>query len=165
MKKMEQLAGAIVLAGLALVALLAAPGSPARAQTQPTDDDVNRVAHQLYCPVCESIPLDVCSTKACADWRELIREKLAQGQSDQQIIDYFVATYGDRVLATPPQHGFNWLIYVVPPIVLLGGALLAWRVLGGLVRPASPVEAPAAAPEPEDEYVARLEREVREAEK
>ncbi len=158
---------ALAIVALGLLALgLQAPGTAQAQGPKPvTDNDVVRVAHQLYCPVCESIPLDVCTTAACADWRALIRQKLEAGESDQQIIDYFVATYGDRVLATPPQHGFNWLIYVVPPIVLLGGALLAWRVLGGLVRPASPVEAPAAAPEPEDEYVARLEREVREAEK
>jgi cytochrome c-type biogenesis protein CcmH len=132
----------------------------------PTDDDVNRVARQLYCPVCESTPLDVCPTKACADWRALIRQKLAAGESDQQIIQYFVDTYGDRVLVQPPATGFNWLIYIVPPLVLLGGALLAWRLLGGLVR-ASP---PAQRGETEggglpDEYAARLEREVQEAER
>ncbi len=158
---MQKFAAAGLLVALIAVSLLALPGTPARAQSQPTDDDVNRVAHQLYCPVCESIPLDTCSTKACADWRDLIRQKLAQGQSDQQIIDYFVATYGDRVLVQPPAHGFNWLIYIVPPVVLLGGALLAWRVLGGLVRTPKPVPA---AVEPQDKYAAELEREVREAE-
>jgi cytochrome c-type biogenesis protein CcmH len=140
------------------------PARPARAQGgAPTDDDVNRVARQLYCPVCESTPLDVCPTKACADWRALIREKLAAGESDQQIIQYFVDTYGDRVLVQPPATGFNWLIYIVPPLVLLGGALAAWRLLGGLVR--APAAAEAAAGAPQDEYAARLEREVREAER
>lgn len=144
--------------GLAVLGLLAP--SPAAAQDGPSDDEVNRVARQLYCPVCESTPLDVCPTKACADWRALIRQKLAAGESDQQIIDYFVNEYGDRVLVQPPQRGFNWLVYIVPPIVLIGGALLAWRILGGLVR-AAPAPAPAG-PAPTDEYVARLERAVRE---
>ena len=39
-----------------------------------TDDQVNAVAKQLYCPVCENIPLDVCPTQACAEWRELMRD-------------------------------------------------------------------------------------------
>jgi cytochrome c-type biogenesis protein CcmH/NrfF len=47
--------------------------------TGPTDDEVNAIAKQLYCPVCENIPLDVCPTQACAQWRDLIREKLARG--------------------------------------------------------------------------------------
>ena len=36
----------------------------------PSDDEVNAIAEQLYCPVCENVPLDVCGTQACADWRE-----------------------------------------------------------------------------------------------
>ena len=67
----------------------------------PSDDEVNRIASQLYCPVCESTPLDVCPTQACAQWREVIREKLAQGWTDEQIKTYFVDLYGERVLATP----------------------------------------------------------------
>jgi len=46
---------------------------------QPSDNAVNAIAKQLYCPVCENVPLDVCPTQACAQWRELIREKLSQG--------------------------------------------------------------------------------------
>lgn len=146
--------------------LLLAWSAPARVEAQGpqpvTDDDVNRVAHQLYCPLCENIPLDVCSTKACQDWRALIRQKLEAGESDQAVIDYFVATYGDRVLVQPPARGFNWLIYIVPPIVLAGGLVLAWRMLGGLVRPAAPAAKTQASSVPQDEYAARLEREVRE---
>ena len=44
-------------------------------QGEITDDEVNAVAKDVYCPVCESTPLDVCPTAACADWRELIRVK------------------------------------------------------------------------------------------
>ena len=59
---------------------VAQPAPRAFAQSPtPSDDDVNRIAHQLYCPVCENVPLDVCGTQACAQWRELIREKLGQG--------------------------------------------------------------------------------------
>ena len=60
------------------------------AQTpMPSDDDVNAVARQLFCPVCENTPLDVCATQACAQWRELIRTKLAQGWTADQIKEYF----------------------------------------------------------------------------
>ena len=63
-----------------------------------SDDQVNAIAKQMFCPVCENTPLDVCPTQACAQWRELIRQKLAAGWSDQEIKDYFVEQYGARVL-------------------------------------------------------------------
>ena len=56
----------------------------------PSDDQVNAIAKQLYCPVCENIPLDVCPTQACEEWRALIKELLAEGKSEQEIKDYFV---------------------------------------------------------------------------
>ena len=48
-------------------------------QPTPSDDEVNAIARQLYCPVCENTPLDVCPTQACAQWRDLIRQMLAEG--------------------------------------------------------------------------------------
>src|SRR5512139_4248085 len=68
----------------------------------PTDDEVNRIAKELFCPVCESTPLDVCPTEACRQWRELIREMLADGKSEAEIKQYFVEHFGARVLNEPP---------------------------------------------------------------
>ncbi len=65
-------------------------GAVSAQQPTPSDDQVNRIAKQLYCPVCENIPLDVCPTTACTSQHELIREKLADGWTEQQIKDYFV---------------------------------------------------------------------------
>jgi cytochrome c-type biogenesis protein CcmH len=122
-----------------------------------TDNDINRVARQLYCPVCENIPLDVCPTQACAQWRATIGEKLTAGWTDQQILDYFVAQYGERVLARPSTHGLNVLVWVIPPLLVLGGAVVLWRVL----RQMRPAPAPSAAAPPADEYADRLEQELR----
>jgi cytochrome c-type biogenesis protein CcmH len=87
------------------------------------DDEVNKVASQLYCPICENIPLDVCPTQACADWRELIRGFLAEGKTEAEIKDYFSTQYGWNVLAVPPRAGLNWLIYVLPPAIILAGVV------------------------------------------
>jgi cytochrome c-type biogenesis protein CcmH len=126
------------------------------------DDDVNAIAKQLYCPVCENIPLDVCGTQACAQWRELIREKLAQGWDEEQIKEYFVLQYGDRVLAEPPRRGLNWLVYIVPPVVFLAGVYILYRGIQSW-RQASVVDPPGEEPEIEmmDDYVARMEEELR----
>ncbi len=94
-------------------------------QPTPSDDQVNALAKDMYCPVCENTPLDVCPTQACAQWRELIRQKLEQGWSKQQIKDYFVAQYGDHVLAEPPAiRNF----YVIPLVFLLAAILVVYRI-------------------------------------
>jgi cytochrome c-type biogenesis protein CcmH len=92
----------------------------------PTDDQVNAIAKELYCPVCENIPLDVCPTQACAQWRALIKEKLIAGWSKDEIKQYFVDQYGDRVLAQPPARGLNWLVYILPPVVFVGGIVVVY---------------------------------------
>src|SRR5512143_240129 len=93
----------LVLAGLRTITVSAQGPTP-------TDDDVNRVAKQLYCPVCESTPLDVCPTEACRQWRDLIRTMLAEGKSDAEIKRYFVDHYGPQVLNEPPNRWASYLI-------------------------------------------------------
>jgi cytochrome c-type biogenesis protein CcmH len=177
---------ALLVAGLAALVLIvsttqAAPprqaGGPAVPATaggtgSATPNDVNRVAKQLYCPVCPNTPLNVCQTQACSDWRELIRQKLAAGASDQEIVDYFVAQYGERVLAAPPPQGFNLLIWIIPVAALAAGLaalaviLRSWssrRQRAGVVAAGTERHAPGpgmpTAELPAD-YVARIEREL-----
>ena len=128
-----------------------------------TDDQVNAVASQLYCPVCENTPLDVCPTQACAQWRELIRLKLSEGWNEQQIKDYFAEQYGIRVLASPPATGLNMLLYALPYLAIVVGLVVLYRVYKALVRPAAKAEAPAGAEaQPiSDEYIQRIEAELR----
>ncbi len=152
----------VLLTGLAVaflaVDLIQAQDLPPQA---PTDDEVNAIAKQLYCPVCENIPLDVCPTQACAQWRDLIREKLAEGWTEDEIKTYFVAQYGDRVLATPPASGLNWLVYVIPPLAIVGGIYILYRALRTWQQPQADeaVEVQIEADQ-EDEYVARIEEEL-----
>jgi cytochrome c-type biogenesis protein CcmH len=132
----------------------------------PTDDQVNQIAHQLYCPVCENTPLDVCPTEACRQWRDLIRQQLSQGWTEDQIKQYFVEQYGARVLAEPPAAGLNWLVYVLPPIIILAGAVILLRAMQSWTKLAHKpgVESPPGTPQPDassDEYVARLEEELK----
>lgn len=94
-----------------------------------TDDEVNDVAEDLFCPVCENTPLDVCATQACADWRELIREKLGEGQTQDEIFDYFARQYGDSVLANPPPRGFNLILWTIPVVAILIGGFLLMRYM------------------------------------
>ncbi len=155
----------LLVAVLAAWVLIAPRVNAQQPVPTPSDDDVNRVAKQMYCPVCENIPLDVCPTQACQEWRDLIRTKLSDGWSDQQIKDYFAVQYGDRVLAEPPRRGLNWLVYVLPPVVLVFGAGLLFMVLRRMRRAPDtmatpPGDNPAAAAS-QDEYLKRVEEELK----
>ena len=153
-----RLAGfALLTAGLALIIF-----TPALAQEPtPSDDEVNAIAKQLYCPVCENTPLDVCPTEACRQWRELIRQQLAEGRSEAEIREYFVENYGARVLAEPPRSGMNWLVYLIPPSLILLGAWILVRSLQAWSRTAERAPAPDQAAPGHDEYVVRLEEELK----
>jgi cytochrome c-type biogenesis protein CcmH len=99
-----------------------------------TDDQVNEVAKDLFCPVCESTPLDVCPTQACADWRELIRTQLAEGKTKEEVQAYFARQYGDGVLADPPKRGFNLVLWVLPVLGVVIGGVLFFRYVRQLRR-------------------------------
>jgi len=145
---------ALTLAGLSVGAAWAQGGTV-------TDDQVNAVARRLNCPVCENVPLDVCELQACVQWRDLIRQKLAAGETPEQIIDYFRAAYGDRVLQEPPRAGFTWLVWILPFVGLIAGVtILAVMLRRMTVRSATAAE-DTALPTVPDDYRERLERELR----
>lgn len=134
---------------------------PALAQEPtPTDDEVNRIAKQLYCPVCESTPLDVCPTEACRQWRDVIRNMLSEGRSEAEIKQHFVKQYGVRVLNEPPNRLVS---YFVPGVAILLGAFMllrgfqAWKKPTGKESVATRKEAQPA----QDQYIARVEEELR----
>jgi len=150
------------------ILVFAGIASAQQPQATPSDDQVNAIAKQLYCPVCENTPLDVCPTTACARWRDLIRQQLAAGKTEQEIKDFFVAQYGARVLGTPPPRGINLLVYLVPVVAVVAGAYILFRVYRSWKRPIPLPQSPPTdvAPPPaqaatEDEYIHRLEEEVR----
>ncbi len=155
----------IVSSLLALLVLLSSPTLAAAQDGDVTDDDVNAIAKQLYCPVCENIPLDACGTAACEQWRGIIRDQLEEGKSEEEIKAYFVAQYGDRVLAEPPRQGFNWLFYVVPWLVLLAGGWLlysgfrTWKATGVDTRKVT--KKSTKVKEADDPYISRIEEELK----
>ncbi len=128
---------------------------------EPTDDEVNKIAKQLYCPVCESTPLDVCPTEACRQWRELIRTQLTEGKSEDEIKQYFVTQYGARVLSEPPNR---WASYLVPVVAFLLGAFMLFRGFKMWLKPvgtesASPKKE--AQPVSQDDYIQKMEEELK----
>lgn len=144
--------------------MLASPGSVLAVEPTPSDDEVNSIARQLYCPVCENTPLDVCDSDACRQWRDLIRQMLAEGKTNSEIQEYFKENYGIRVLSQPPAEGFSWLAYIVPIALFLTGVILfvrtfaRWRKHAGALSP-EPYSQDADPP-PDEKYRAMFEEEI-----
>jgi len=93
-------------------------------------DEVNDVAARMYCPICEMEPLHTCRAQTCIDWREVIRERLAVGETEDEIIDYFVAEYGERVVGIPEDEGLRLFSFAGPLvgfIIALGVAFFTFQ--------------------------------------
>lgn len=82
-----------------------------------TADEVNAIAKNLYCPVCENIPLDACGTAACEDWRYEIELMLGQGLDEEAIRQDFINRFGERVVGTPQDPALRALSLVTPWVI------------------------------------------------
>lgn len=129
--------------------------------------NVDDVARQLICQCGCTMVLNNCSHAECVS-REtmlgIIRQKISQGQSEEQIILAFVNQYGEQVLAEPPKKGFNLTAWLAPFAGLALGAGIIYFALKHWLKRGRRSEANAAViPEEEDEkYQQRLERELKE---
>jgi cytochrome c-type biogenesis protein CcmH len=134
---------------LAAAALLVVIALPVLAHADPLDDGVRRVALQLQCPVCEGETVADSPSGLAGDMRSVIRTKLAAGEPDQQILDEFVASYGDSILTEPPKRGVSLGVWVGPIIGVVFGALILGLLLSNWRRsPGGRTTVPAAADGP-----------------
>jgi len=149
-----RLARALLLAVAALAALGAAPPG----QTV-TEDQVREVAANLRCVVCQSLSVADSPSETANQMRAIVRERLAAGETPEQVTAYFVEKYGTWILLAPPRRGFDLLVWVVPFMALalgLGLAILAmrrWRRRSAAAAPPAAVD---------DATRARIRREMAE---
>jgi cytochrome c-type biogenesis protein CcmH len=115
-----------LLAGFAVVVLMAAP---ALVRADALDDGVRRIALQLQCPVCEGESVADSPSGLAGDMRSVIRTRLVAGESDQQILDEFVASYGDSILTEPPKRGISIGVWVGPVLGIVVGVTLVTLLL------------------------------------
>lgn len=94
-----------------------------------TEDPIQRrmleIAADLRCTVCQNQPVAESNADLARDMRALIREQLEAGRTRQEIMDYFVARYGDYVLLKPPYERAGTILWLAPPVLLLLLAVLA----------------------------------------
>ena len=91
---------------------LADPALEARARTLSTE---------LRCLVCQNQSIDESNADLAHDLRVLLRQRLVAGDTDQQVLDFVAARYGVFVLLDPPFAPLTWVLWLTPPVLVLGG--------------------------------------------
>jgi cytochrome c-type biogenesis protein CcmH len=139
-----------------------APAAPPAGAQAVSEDTVHDVAAQLRCVVCQSLSVADSPSEIAHQMKDIIRERLAAGETPEQVRAYFVEKYGTWILLAPPRQGFNLLVWVVPFVAIGLGLVLVFVVLRRWSRrPASTAPAPMLDPA----MRARIRRESSEGER
>jgi cytochrome c-type biogenesis protein CcmH len=144
---------------LALVVLVLLAASPVFAA--PTDREIDAVASELRCVVCQNLSVADSPSEMARQMRDLVRERLAAGETPEQVKAYFVERYGEWVLLSPPTTGFALIAWLLPLGALGGGGLVAFAVLYRWTRRAGPTVVDDTGVDPETLAVVRREIERR----
>lgn len=97
--------------------IMADPAKEARAR------DLSR---ELRCMVCQNQSIDDSEAPLARDLRLLVRERIAAGDTDAQVIDFLVARYGEFVLLKPRLNSHTWLLWFLTPLALAAGGAALW---------------------------------------
>ncbi|MBI3957712.1 MAG: cytochrome c-type biogenesis protein CcmH [Chloroflexi bacterium] len=124
---------ALLILGLTFVGIALARGNPTASSAVPgmiaPDQRMIRIADQLQCPICEGQSVAFSNSQLATEMRRTIEDKLAAGESDAAIIQYFVDRYGVKILREPPRTGFLAWLWITPvagfALALLG---LLWKL-------------------------------------
>jgi len=84
------------------------------------------LSRELRCMVCQNQSIDDSEAPLARDLRLLVRERIAAGDSDAQVIDFLVARYGEFVLLKPRLNSHTWLLWSLTPLALLAGGTALW---------------------------------------
>lgn len=96
--------------------------------------------HALRCVVCQSESVASSNANWAQDARRTVRELVAEGQSDGQVLDFFVERYGEFVLMTPRTTGSNWLLWAAGPMMLFIALVIGLFYLRGREQAQAPQE-------------------------
>jgi cytochrome c-type biogenesis protein CcmH len=108
-------------------------GSPAHA-VQPDEimaDPIKEarareLSKELRCMVCQNQSIDDSDAPLARDLRLLVRERILAGDSDSQVVEFLVARYGEFVLLKPRFNPHTMLLWLLPPLALMGGGIALW---------------------------------------
>ncbi len=127
-----------VFLGLAVLLLLtpglrAQEAKPEGAMKQETalEKQVRVVASKLRCPVCQGESVYDSHAEVAVEMKRLIAEKLAEGASEREVLQYFQERYGNYILMEPPTEGIHWVIWGFPVFMAFVGLLFIYQFITG----------------------------------
>jgi cytochrome c-type biogenesis protein CcmH/NrfF len=147
----------------ALAALvLSAPAASAQAVLDPArEQQARQLETELIAPCCFTQQVSVHQSGAADDMKKDIRRQLAEGKTPQQILDGYVAQYGEQILAEPPAQGFVRTLYVLPIVLLIASAIVLSLFVKRMARHPAVAGAAGSSASAADAYDARLDDELR----
>jgi cytochrome c-type biogenesis protein CcmH len=121
----------IAISVLVLTVVFTAPPAhavqPDEIMSDPAKESRARdLSRELRCMVCQNQSIDDSEAPLARDLRLLVRERIAAGDSDAQVMDFLVARYGEFVLLKPRLKSHTLLLWLLPPFALVGGGLALW---------------------------------------
>ena len=159
----------IIVVGLTAVIIFSS-GPVVGAVQDAQEEFLQKTARELYalimCPICSGQTIGQSSAETSAQMRDLVLKKLRQGETKEEVLQYFVSKYGERILAEPTKRGFNRMLWLLPFVIVV----VAVAVISILMRRWSkttstkdPVQTePRVDENQQSEYVTRLEKELKE---
>jgi cytochrome c-type biogenesis protein CcmH len=150
-----------MLTALVAAVLLAqaAPEAPTPLASPALEQEARQLETMLIAPCCWSQQVSVHQSPAADEVRKDIRRRLSEGRTRQEILDAYVAQFGERILAEPPARGFARALYVLPIVLLILSVAVLTALVRRMARPARAVAHPEGAPA--DAYDERLNDELR----
>ena len=153
---MRRGASAWPLAGALLLLLAVPPG----AAGEVSPEEVEQIALQLRCPVCQNLSVADSPSEMAKEMRGLIRERLERGETREEVLAYFVSKYGEWILLSPRASGFNLLVWILPFAAVLAGAVGIFAVVRRWNARARARPAAEAHRSPDPAYLERVRREL-----
>jgi cytochrome c-type biogenesis protein CcmH len=121
-------------------------------------DKEREIEDNLIAPCCWSQPVSQHYSEVSEQIRKEVHAMVAAGKSRDEILDYYVSQYGERILATPRPKGFNVLAYILPWAALILGA---WLLIVLLKKLRSPAPSPSQSALPDAHYASIVEKEIK----
>ena len=123
----------LVTAALLSLSLAAAP-AVAQSPDSGLEAKVRDVAASLRCPVCQNLSIEDSPSQLARDMKQVVRQRLAAGETPDEVRRYFISRYGEWVLTKPRAAGVNLSVWLLPLVALLGGAVVVWTAVRRWVR-------------------------------
>lgn len=121
-------------------------------------DRFQHLTELLRCPKCQNQTIGGSNSPIAQDMREQLFTLLQQGHSDQEVIDYMKARFGDYVVYQPPMRTDTWVLWWLPPLALLGGGTIILGLVWHKRRQSKVVDAETASSSDEAQRAARLQQ-------